>query len=247
MAARINIDDVGFYPAIEDSVMELSLASPVPIYSSWVSNYQPPSERFLSSPFRKYAGVHLNWLEGPSATRSSQLCDAQGNFCRRWVDFLYPSRRFRLAVEAEMEIQCQKIFSWFGLIDHCDSHLHLHSLPWIYRLVQQARRKFAIDHVRNPHEPLSDGPSLHPKLLLLKFLSLLHRSSSLPCYGISQGFRNTREQCVRVLRKGDRELVLHTQSGPFEGNPADFRFLPRQQIPQRQQEHRQMLALVRSL
>ena len=245
--SRVNVDDLGFYPAIEASVLELAAASKVPIYTSWVTNYDPPSPTFMASPARPFVGLHFNLLEGRCASRSPRLCDERGMFCRRWVDFLWPDRALKRAVEEELDLQCQVISQWFGKIDHCDSHLHLHALPWIHRLVLRAQRKYAIGHIRNPHEPLSDGPSLHPKLLLLWGLSQLHGSRSMPCYGISRGFRNTRSKCLKVLRKGARELVLHTQLGPFDGNLADFRFLPPPQILLRCQEHREVMALVSEL
>lgn len=244
---RINVDDLGFFPAIENSVLLLSAAAGQPVYSSWVTNYDPPSATFLSSPARAFAGLHLNLLEGPSAGSHPRLCDRSGKFCRRWVDFLWPDRALRLAVEEELELQCLTILDWFGQIEHADSHLHLHAIPWIFRLLNQAQRKFSINHIRNPHEPLGDGPSLQPKLLILRVLSYLHQSHAMPCYGISKGFRNTRADCLRVLQKGSRELVLHTQSGPFQGNFSDYRFLSPQQLRWRQQEHEAMLELVREL
>lgn len=245
--SRVTIDDLGFFPAIEASLLSLTAASAVPIYSSWVTNYDPPSPAFLESPARPFAGLHLNLLEGRCDSRRAALCDAGGQFCRRWIDFCLPSRELRLAVAEEIELQCQKILDWFGRIDHCDSHLHLHAHPWIYRLVEQAGRKYDFEHIRNAYEPLTDGPSLHPKLLILKLLNLLHRPKAMPCYGISRGFRNTRAKCVSVLSKADRELVLHTQLGAFQGDLSKFRFLTTTQLALREEEHRQMLAFVSNL
>src|SRR5215208_2657631 len=128
--SRITIDDLGMYTGVESGAIELATHG-MPIYCSWLTNYSAPSAHYLAAKNCK-SGLHFNVIEGPSVLQSPELCNQAGDFSLRWVQFIFPHKKLRLAVEEEFEFQIQKVLGWFGHPTHVDSHLHVHSIPWIH-------------------------------------------------------------------------------------------------------------------
>lgn len=247
-AFRLTIDDLGLFPEVETGI--LSLGEDAPVYCSWLTNYHPPSAKFRDSrPARN--GLHFNLLEGPSATRAPVLVDRQGNFNRRWFDFIWPTPEMRKAVELELEVQLHAVRAWFPELSHIDSHLHLHSIPWIYRLLERAQERLGIAHLRNPSQPLRDDsfliarPGQFAKVALLRFFSWRNRPLAPPCSGLSRLFAMNSEYCRAILPKGIRELVWHAAAKPATTLPtANYRFMSEAQLELRAHELAELRAFL---
>lgn len=241
---RITIDDLGLLLGAEKSALELA-AFDIPIYCSWVTNYHSPTDRYFREK-RLRSGLHFNILEGPSELKSNALTDSRGCFSRRWIEFLYPTAALRSAVEAELEFQLHKATQWFGKLSHVDSHLHLHSIPWINRLIRARQAKHGYEHVRNAYEPLFDGCQFSPKLLLLRTLQLRTKCPELPCYGIGSVFQPNIGRFIHIVseRQSPRELVCHpVLPDDNELDIKKYRFVDPRQLLLRNNEH----CLVRNL
>lgn len=220
---RITVDDLGMFPEIEKSVSTLS-AYGMPLYGSWLTNYGAPSKDVLSGKHGIHHGLHFNLLEGAAKITNPTITDQNGQFNRRWAEFVVPMRRMRIAVEEQLAHQISVALEWFGSLSHIDSHLHIHSIPWIYKLMRATQKKHGIEHLRNPYEPVKDLGRPLPKLLLLEAFRIVNRPEALPCFGISSTFTMDAAKCVQILKNGPRELIWHTSLGMpnFNGTPQSM-------------------------
>lgn len=250
-AFRLTIDDLGLYAGVEAGAVALATYG-IPIYCSWLTNYSAPSTHYLAATQCK-SGLHFNVIEGPSALHSPALCDQAGNFSLRWVQFLFPHKKLRLAVEEEFECQIQKVLGWFGHLTHVDSHLHIHSIPWIHSLLMTKQKKYGFAYLRNPFQPLRDDssawarPGMLAKLTLLRFLGALNQSPQSPCYGISHLFAMKHQQILANTAGKSREIIWH--AGKAEGDLSweHYRFMDEHQIQLRQQEWEELEQFVRTI
>lgn len=245
---RITIDDLGLFRGVERSALELARAG-LPLNCSWVTNYHPPSDDYLkTAPADISSGLHFNVIEGVSELNSKSLTDRAGRFKRSWHEFLLPSAQMRRDVEAELEFQLVKARGWFGSVAHVDSHLHVHAIPWINRLVAARQSKFGYEYVRRPVQLLSDRPTLDARVLVLRLLSLRVRGGTgLPCFGVHQTFRMTADACAAVLPRGAREFVFHTHAGDEIIDAGRYRFFDARQLELRRREHEQLRELLSRL
>lgn len=245
---RITIDDLGLFPEIENSALALAAHS-VPIHCSWLTNFQKPTKAFqnqTSNPSLKN-GLHFNILEGASALTNPELTNEKGEFYRRWVDFIFAGKKLKIATEEQLDFQLSQIKEWFPTLSHIDSHLHLHSIPWIHQLLQEKRKKHGIPHVRNPYEPWQDSKSLSPKIFLLELFQKINRAQEIPCYGISTTFTLDAERCLSLVKENPRELVWHSSFGvPTEMDPR-ARFLTHEQLVLRSKEHEMLERFVKAV
>lgn len=242
---RITIDDLGMFPEIEKSVAALSTYG-TPIYCSWLTNYSKPA--IVSDKPTIHHGLHFNLLEGSIATENTAITDGNAQLNRRWAEFIVPMRRMRLAVEEQLEQQISVALGWFKSLSHIDSHLHIHSIPWIYKLMKAAQKKYGIEHLRNPYEPVKDLGRPLPKLLLLEAFRIVNRPEALPCFGISSTFTMDAAKCIQVLKYGPRELIWHTSLGMpnLNGAPRSMS-LSTNQLRLRCIEHYALEALLKEL
>jgi predicted glycoside hydrolase/deacetylase ChbG (UPF0249 family) len=245
---RITVDDLGLYRGVETSVLELA-ASGLVLNCSWVTNYYAPSQAYMSVRNLR-SGLHFNILEGRSELKAKSLTGGDGYFNRSWPEFLLPSRRMRADVEAELEYQLEKVCEWFGGVSHFDSHLHVHGIPWIYKLVRSKQERYGFEHIRNPYQPFSDYWSGDPRVIILWLLHLGTRSNVEPCFGIKPLFQMSPEHCLKIMRKSPREFIWHPVHGEDQLEPGHYRFLEASQITLRREEHhrlKEFLSMLRGL
>ena len=250
-AFRITIDDLGMYKGVESGVIELATHG-IPIYCSWMTNYSAPSAQYLATKNCK-PGLHFNVIEGPSALQSPELCDQAGNFSLHWVQFISPHKKLRLAVEEEFEFQIHKGLGWFGQLTHVDSHLHIHSIPWIHSLLVAKQKKYGFAYLRNPFQPMLDDysafarPGILAKLALLRFFGAINQSTQPPCYGISHLFAMKHRQILANTAGKSREIIWH--AGKAEGDLpwGKFRFVDENQIQLREKEWEELGEFVRMI
>jgi len=98
-------------------------------------------------------GFHFNIVEGKSLTNADMLCNSQGYFNRSFADFLLNQNNKKLLVQIEDEFRAQieKILEKSS-ISHVDSHVHIHAVPGIFKLVVKLAKEYNIKYVRTQRE-----------------------------------------------------------------------------------------------
>ena len=94
-------------------------------------------------------GFHFNIVEGKSLTHPSLLCDDKGFFNNSYVDLLFKmnNKNVLLQMEQEFEAQIERILKYHE-ISHLDSHVHIHSIPSIFKLFIKMAKKYNIKYIR---------------------------------------------------------------------------------------------------
>ena len=108
-------------------------------------------------------GVHICLNEGSCTAPSQQvplLADQTGHFkyvgAKGFISLAWRgiSRKFREQTEIEMRCQIEKIISILGSADHIDGHMHIHAIPWIFKITLALAEEYGISFIRVPREPL---------------------------------------------------------------------------------------------
>lgn len=237
---RITIDDLGLFPEVEDGVAELE-AYGIPIYCSWLANYYSPRKINKSKVFKN--GLHFNLLEGKSLSSSKYLCNKNGVFNKTWLSFISTNKFVKSAVQEELKLQIELTNSWFPEISHIDSHLHIHSIPWIYSLLSKEKEKRNIKYLRNPKQHLSDDPQIiltpkaFMKVLILNTLSSFSEPKDNSCIGLNRLFQMSESYCISSEKlTSSRELVWHAAESPTSLDLSKYRFLDEENYDLRKKE-----------
>lgn len=132
-------------------------------------------------------GVHLNIIEGKSLTHCPYLTDDNGNFNNGYFSMIVKSgnKEFLNQIEKEFRAQIEKVQS-SAKTDHIDSHVHVHAIPPIFKIVCKLAKEYKIPYVRTQNEIIysvdenKKTRSLAYKIniiknLLLKFFTLQNR------------------------------------------------------------------------
>ena len=132
-------------------------------------------------------GVHLNIIEGKSLTHCPYLTDKNGNFNNGYFSMIVKSgnKDFLNQIEKEFRAQIEKVQS-AAKPDHVDSHVHVHAIPPIFKIVCKLAKEYKIPYVRTQNEIIysvdenKKTRSLTYKIniiknLLLKFFTLQNR------------------------------------------------------------------------
>ncbi len=98
-------------------------------------------------------GVHLNIIEGESLTKPSLITDSDGIFNKSYLYFIYNAGNKKLLaqIEDEFRAQIEKIMADTE-IDHINSHVHTHGIPYIFNLVVKLALEYKIKNVRLQYE-----------------------------------------------------------------------------------------------
>lgn len=127
-------------------------------------------------------GVHLNLCEGKSITSSRYLTDGKGVFNNGYLEIFRKSydKDFLNAAEFEFRAQIERVLSDFE-VDHINSHIHIHSIPNIFKLIMRILPEYGIKYVRTQFEkPYFAGmprPINIAKRTLLNFLTEKNRKN----------------------------------------------------------------------
>lgn len=100
-------------------------------------------------------GVHLNIIEGKALTHCPYLTDDRGYFNNGYLKTLLKSnnKEFLNQVEKEFRTQIERVKSCANP-DHIDSHVHIHSIPPLFRLACRLAKEYGIPYVRTQKEAL---------------------------------------------------------------------------------------------
>ncbi len=119
-------------------------------------------------------GVHLNIIEGKALTNCPMLTDKSGNFNKGYLFFILNSNNaeFLKQVENEFRAQIEKVISQVA-VDHIDSHVHVHAIPPIFKLVCNLAREYNIKFVRTQFEDFYLIPSFKKHLKISYIINLI--------------------------------------------------------------------------
>lgn len=113
-------------------------------------------------------GVHLNISNGKPLTKTKLLTDNKNKFNNTFIALWFKSHNkdFLKEIENEFRAQIEKVKN-YSLIDHINSHGHIHAIPAIFKIVVKLAVEYEIPFVRLPKEEiilLSDlNKFLNPK------------------------------------------------------------------------------------
>ena len=147
----INADDFGLTKEINESV-KLGFQSGLITSASIITNtehFYHAADVILPQIENIDLGFHFNIVEGKSLTHPSLLCDDKGFFNNSYVDLLFKmnNKNVLLQMEQEFEAQIEKILKYHE-ISHLDSHVHIHSIPSIFKLFIKMAKKYNIKYIR---------------------------------------------------------------------------------------------------
>lgn len=180
-------------------------------------------------------GVHLNIIEFSTLKKErkqkSLLYDKNGKFNNGFIALLIKScnKSFLEEVEEEFRLQIETILSTVSA-DHIDSHVHVHAIPQIFKIVCKLAQEYGIKNIRTQLEYPYTVPDIkkyfslkYPinwiKLLLLNFFTLINKrhmkkynlNTNENFIGVNYtGFmdKNTVEPALKKVEKRT-EMVLH--------------------------------------
>lgn len=98
-------------------------------------------------------GVHLNIIEGKALTHCPYLTDERGFFNNGYLSMILKSGKkdYLNQIEKEFRAQIEKVKS-VAKPDHIDSHVHVHAIPPIFRIVCRLAKEYGIPYVRTQNE-----------------------------------------------------------------------------------------------
>ncbi len=106
-------------------------------------------------------GVHLNIIEGKSLTKVDLLTNEKGKFNNGFISLLMKSNNEKVLYQVEQEFRAQiEQVRKFGDIDHIDSHVHVHAIPNIFKIVCKLAKEYEIPFVRTQYEEFYLIPSI---------------------------------------------------------------------------------------
>lgn len=219
----INADDFGYSEPVNDAVMQAykngiltsaSLMANAPAFDNAVS--------MLNNLQGLSIGVHLNVVEFSSLNsvkeKSSILYDQNGFYNNGFVDLLLKSydKKFLEVIEADFRLQIEKILEVTS-VDHIDSHVHIHAIPEIFKIVVKLAQEYKIPNIRTQFEYPYFVPDVkkyfslkYPinliKLVLLNTFTLINKQ-----YLKNYKDLKTNENCIGVNYTGymDKNTVRY--------------------------------------
>lgn len=105
-------------------------------------------------------GVHLNIIEGKALTKNKLLSNKNNEFNNGFISLCVKSYspEFMREVETEFRCQIEKVLQ-YTKVDHIDSHVHVHSIPNIFKLTLKLAEEYDIPYLRTQYEEMYFVPS----------------------------------------------------------------------------------------
>jgi predicted glycoside hydrolase/deacetylase ChbG (UPF0249 family) len=152
MDVIINADDLGISQEVNDAVFGLmgdGLVTSATIIANG-PNLEDACQRLSEMPGCSF-GVHLNVAEfapvsGPD--KLEPLLDDQGGFDVTKILDVPVTSTLKDGIYREFTAQIKRLKDLGLDITHIDSHLHIHTIPWMFPVLKKLQRKFQIRRVR---------------------------------------------------------------------------------------------------
>ena len=189
----INADDYGISEENNKAILEASkfgiLNSTSVMVNTPYCNYNILQELLNNEKFR--VGLHLNIFEFNTLKKdlkqNSKLYDVNGEYHNSFGSVLKKSfdKEFLDELEEDYRLQIEEALKYFKP-QHIDSHVHMHSIPNIFKLVCKLAKEYDIPYVRTQFEKPYFIPDLKMfsktnlinliKVCLLSSFSVLNRN-----------------------------------------------------------------------
>lgn len=239
----INTDDFGISDSVNNAVSE-AFKNGILTSASLMAN-APSFEnavKLLEELPSLSVGVHLNVVEFSTLLQNlnpdSLLYDKNGKYNNGFLQLLLKSynKTFLEELEQDFRLQIEKIKN-VAKITHIDSHVHVHAIPNIFKLVCKLAKEYNINNIRTQFEYpylVSDIKkifSLKYPINLVKVL-LLNCFTLINCVNINRYGLDTNNNIIGVNYTGcmDKnsicsalknttkltELLLHPSTNPEE-------------------------------
>ncbi|HUO97694.1 MAG TPA: hopanoid biosynthesis-associated protein HpnK [Rhizomicrobium sp.] len=189
-------------------------------------------------------GLHLVLVEGRPVLPPSQipaLVQKDGTFREDMVRVsiemaLLPAVKRQLADEIEAQFEA---FAATGLkLDHVNAHKHFHLHPTIAKLMIGIGRRYGLDAVRAPREPLAVLRRIEPAASggeVERFCAARLRDrlwaesvwSPDHCFGLCWSGAMSEKRLsglMELLPDGVSEIYLHPATGPYPGSTPGYRY-----------------------
>lgn len=152
MDVIINADDLGISQEVNDAVFEL-MGDGVVTSATIIANgpnLEDACQRLEEFPGCSF-GVHLNVAEfapvsGPE--KLEPLLDPKGGFDVTKILEVPVTSTLKDGILREFTAQIEKLRGLGLDVTHIDSHLHIHTIPWMFPVLKKLQRKFQIRRVR---------------------------------------------------------------------------------------------------
>lgn len=172
----LNADDFGRNKDVNNAIVEAFRYGYLKSVSVIVN-----SKEFLNitNTIKKYSnisfGVHLNLLEGELLTKTTLKKIFFSNFA---ILFLCSfNKKILKEIEKEFRAQIELAQKYFK-ISHIDSHIHIHSIPNIFKLVLKLSDEYNINYIRTqkekPYFALNNKSNIFKYLINLFKVALLN-------------------------------------------------------------------------
>lgn len=184
-------------------------------------------------------GVHISLTWGRSVSEPAlipALVDKNRYFYPSFFSLLIkPLKNKNVIKQAEREIRAQieKVKNSGLMIDHLNSQIHIHLIPWIFPILNRLAKLYGIKYVRVSQEPLFSLPfSLGLiKWLLLKMMGIiiaLQKNSSKQSsifYGILYTSNMNKSIIKKILKRNDKGIVeILSHPGYYNLGVTNFDF-----------------------
>lgn len=101
-------------------------------------------------------GLHLVVIDGPTVLSGADCKDTKGDtrphLVRAGIRFFF-SRKARRQLEAEIRAQFQAFQDTRLLLDHVNTHHHMHLHPTVLKILLKVGKEYGLRTVRLPYEP----------------------------------------------------------------------------------------------
>lgn len=184
-------------------------------------------------------GVHISLTWGRSVLSQKQipaLVDKNNYFYPSFFSLLIKPLRDSdviRQVEAEIQAQIEKVKNSGLSIDHLNSQVHIHLIPWIFPVIARMAKRYGIKFIRIPLEPAFSLPfSIGSiKWLILEILGIvIYWQGNLPkqfpiFYGILHTSHMHKNIIRKILKRNDRGIVeILSHPGYYDSGFTDFNF-----------------------
>jgi len=191
----INADDYGISENNNQAILEASkfglLKSTSVMVNTPYCNYKTLDDLLKTEGFR--VGIHLNIMEFTTPKKelnpNSLLYDKNGEYNNGYVALIKKSfnKDFLNEVEEDFRLQIEEAIQHFEPA-HIDSHVHIHAIPNIFKIVCKLAKEYNIPYVRTQFEKPYLVPDIKKminptnvinlaKVFLLNFFTLLNQKT----------------------------------------------------------------------
>ena len=153
MKTVVNADDFGWSESCTKAILSAFEAGYIQTTTMIAPGayFEEAAELVRQSPLKDCLGIHFDLTEGTPLTDGMK---SDPFFCENGQFHLHPqrykplSRETKKRVYEELKAQAQRFFDAGFSCHHADSHHHIHTSPFLFPIVREVAKEFAIPAFR---------------------------------------------------------------------------------------------------